>query len=168
MRISKRIMVTVLSFLVLLAGCSRTPSVTFCAKWSDNLTEMWSKSSNVLNYSELESKDHIIYGGMGATSSEKCFALLIKGNLPLGQINIKAVHMSGGKRETVFILPAIIQNNDPQANLWAVLIYQLQPLDPIAQGVTSYLGTYTVDRGRYYIFLEKDDVELAGGELLIR
>lgn len=76
--------------------------------------------------------------------------------------------MSGGKRETVFILPAIIQNNDPQANLWAVLIYQLQPLDPIAQGVTSYLGTYTVDRGRYYIFLEKDDVELAGGELLIR
>ena len=165
----KGVVIAVLVFSVFLSGCTRKPSVKFCAKWSDDMTEMWNSGSTTLNYSDLESKKYLIYGGFGATSSGKVFVLLIKGKLPLGKINIKAVYIADRKRVPAFILPAAIQNNDPHANLRAVQIYELKGVeDPFKLGVRTYLGTYEVDPGLYYIFLEKDDMELAGSELLIR
>lgn len=146
MRILKGIILAVLALLLSSTGCSRKPSLTFCAKRTDDLTQIFSKSTNVLNYSEIEAKKY-----------EEYFLLLIKGTLPLGQINIKAIHISNGKREPAFILPGTFQNDDPRANRHAIAIAALWPFreDP----------PYT---GHYYIFLEKDGVELAGSELLIR
>jgi hypothetical protein len=46
---------------------------------------------------------------------------------------------------------------DPRANLHAKAIAELLSC-----------GQHPSGRGRYYIFLEKDGVELAGSELLIR
>jgi hypothetical protein len=115
---------------------------------------MQSKSTNVLNYSEIEANR---YKESLQFINPRYFVLLIKGTLPLGQINIRAIHISNENRETAFIDPCLIENDDPRANLHAKAIAELLSC-----------GQHPSGRSRYYIFLEKDGVELAGSELLIR
>jgi len=148
------------------------------------LSEVWSKSGSVLDHNglsaglnPLESQmGYMIQKGLvkaiyGRTSSDKVFAAIIRGRLPLGDVQVKAIHLKDdGTRESAFILPQSITNDDPQSDLRAVMIVQLDTDKETAfrRDGDDYRGVCDVVRGRYYISLQKDDKELCGSELTIK
>ncbi|MBA7542127.1 hypothetical protein ES705_34446 [subsurface metagenome] len=136
---------------LLLTVCSEGPSIRFCEKWSDDINKMWHDSGNTIDYNRLEFAESHKY---------KFFVMLIEGKLSLGKINIRAIHLVDGHRESALLFPMFIENKDPQATLCALRIQNLTP-------ESGDLYKYGIKPGHYYIFLEKNEKEIIGTELLV-
>jgi hypothetical protein len=151
--------------MLMFLACSRNPVLRFSNEWSNDVTEMWKSNTSTLYIENLDTTRQ----GLDVplfSQSDKYFVLLVSGILPLGSMNIKAVHITDGNREPAAIYPDAVQNDDPKAVLRAFKVYHLSRYErQLSFGGLLYV--YHVDPGRYYIFLEKDDKELAGNELTI-
>jgi len=118
---------------------------------------MWSGSSKILSYDELKSVNYEVWG---KKRSAKRFVMVIRGNLPLGDINIKAIKIENGRRERTFISPDKYDSEDHKANILALTVHNLDREKNIQD--RSH-----IEPGKYYIYLEQNNTELASGELYI-
>ena len=161
---SQKILLAVFIPVLLLSGCSNPNKVEmrFLNHWPDKDAQpelLWAASGNLFSQSALESKEY------ETLSQEKVFGnhivMLLKGTLPLGEIDIHVIHLKGDLRETALIDPSDFTNEDPVANFHA---YEIRGLT--SEMMLSY-AKYQIDAGRYYIFLEHNNVEIAGTTLEI-
>jgi hypothetical protein len=156
----QRIIVVLFVSILLFVGCSKSDKVEM--KFLEHFWDKdappslsWASASTSFDYSELESREHDVWG---KKTSEKHLFVLIYGELPLGGINIKAIYLQGDNRTTAFVEPSYIENNDPMAN------YRIREVVSLGTDVKcSY--EYRIEPGRYYVFLEQNNTEIAGTTL---
>jgi len=176
--------------VILGAGCSRTPKISFYPTWfsSKSLAEMSTYSKSKFSI------ENIAKGSPGLT-------MIVHGKLPLGDFEIRAISISEKDRKDASILPPTFTNTDPQANIRGFRIFGLVRPENMSQA-TFALSTLIsgqadtnldggdadhskrnsrvadnidiakqirliFEPGRYYVFIVKDGKEVAGTELEI-
>jgi hypothetical protein len=83
----------------------------------------------------------------------------VRGRLPPGRLNVKAIHIAeDGSRKPAYIIEPEFTCEDPRADLFAIDIIELRE---------DRFGAPSVIPGHYYVFLEKNGVELCGSDLTI-
>ncbi|MDI6850739.1 MAG: hypothetical protein QMD82_02225 [bacterium] len=169
MDIKNSVLKLIIFGLLLASSCSQKPRMRFTEKWRGNAVESWRSSKISLTYEEFDEDELGRY-----------FVLMIRGNLPLGEINLKAIKIEdNGERETAAIFPDKIENDDPKADFFALRVRSLLTKEDIKANLKEFFGSlldsdFTLrdlrafSKGKFYIYLEKNGEEIVGSEVTIK